>query len=488
MTISGVTDDEIRRIIERFVAAAGSPALLEPGEELIPLTGGNLVCETRGGRLIVQAWDEHRNLWRRVTGIAAEQRGRLELRVERFGGKRGAVLLLDLARPAAQDWNRRGARLVFREEFRRMLQRTFGGWRVAELSSEPDLEHSLSPAYPRALMRQGSCGWAAIAAPPDAGDAGVLSFGLIWLDYLRRRESRLTIQGLAVFTPAKQTPPVAWRIRCLDPGAARFDLFSYDGDSVAVRVDLNDCGNLDTVVEPCRRPMYDPVFAAALAAAGDVDQVLRNDGEISFRIGGLEIARTCGEGIVFGLEERQALEERNLPEACRLVREVTAMRHGGPLQRLSPELWLESQVRRELERIDPTLFPAPVYGQVPAFTAGDRGVLDLLAVDRTGRLAVVELKASADLHLPLQALDYWLRVRWHLERGEFTPRGYFPGVALSAAPPRLLLVSPALEFHPTTETLLGYFSPGIDVERIGLGLEWRKRVQVLFRRNGAACA
>ena len=97
-------------------------------------------------------------------------------------------------------------------------------------------------------------------------------------------------------------------------------------------------------------------------------------------------------------------------------------------------------------------------------------MLDLLAADRAGRLAVVELKASADLHLPLQALDYWIRVKWHLDRGEFTAHGYFPGLPLRPEPPRLLLVSPSLEFHPTTETILSYFSPAIERSASG----WRR--------------
>jgi hypothetical protein len=126
-----------------------------------------------------------------------------------------------------------------------------------------------------------------------------------------------------------------------------------------------------------------------------------------------------------------------------------------------------------------------VYDQVPAFVGGDRGVLDLLAVERSGRLAVLELKATADLQLPLQALDYWLRVKWHLDRGEFTPNGYFPGIALRPEPPRLFLVCPALEFHPVTETILSFFAPAIEVERVGVGVEWRKGLRVMFRLRGA---
>jgi len=49
----------------------------------------------------------------------------------------------------------------------------------------------------------------------------------------------------------------------------------------------------------------------------------------------------------------------------------------------------------------------------------------------------------------------------------------------------LLLVAPSLEFHPTTETLLSFFSPAIAVERVGVGVEWRKSLQVMFRLTGA---
>src|SRR5581483_5886819 len=110
---------------------------------------------------------------------------------------------------------------------------------------------------------------------------------------------------------------------------------------------------------------------------------------------------------------------------------------------------------------------------------------DLLAADASGRLAVIELKACADIHLPLQALDYWIRVAWHLQRGEFSAHGYFPGLQLRPDPPRLLLVSPSLEFHPTTETILGFFAPGIEVERIGLAVEWRRGLETMFRLRGA---
>ena len=52
-------------------------------------------------------------------------------------------------------------------------------------------------------------------------------------------------------------------------------------------------------------------------------------------------------------------------------------------------------------------------------------------------------------------------------------------------PPRLLLAGPALDFHPSTETLLSYFSADIEVERIGLASGWRQTLQVMFRLRGS---
>jgi hypothetical protein len=62
-------------------------------------------------------------------------------------------------------------------------------------------------------------------------------------------------------------------------------------------------------------------------------------------------------------------------------------------------------------KLDALLETRHFYSQVPALAAGDRGALDLLGITCQGRLVVIELKASEDLQLPVQAADYWLRVR-----------------------------------------------------------------------------
>ena len=85
--------------------------------------------------------------------------------------------------------------------------------------------------------------------------------------------------------------------------------------------------------------------------------------------------------------------------------------HTDPLFRMAPERWLESRLRSRIADLLPDLRGDLLYTQVPALSTGDRGMLDLLTLDRNARLVVLELKADEDLQLPLQALDYWIRVR-----------------------------------------------------------------------------
>ena len=489
---AGRSAGEKRAAIEDFLRNCRQPALFEPGEELLPLTGDNFALDVHGERLLLQAWDRTRNLTRRVAEIRSEMPGRLELAVERFAKRQGPLFLLDLERRAGAGLGRRSARLVFRERFRLFLRRQFPEWNLVELSAETNLEFSLSPAYPRAFLRYGQHGWAAIACPPEADDGAALSFGLIWLDYLRARELRIAVEGLAVYVPEGRERAAALRLLCLDPAAARYELFGYSEDDFVTRADPRDYGNLDTRLDPCRRPEPNREEAwRVLAEMPGVARVLKHDGRASLRERGIEFAELADGELYFGLAERRPALPRHLGEIKRLAAELDRFRspeaadHGHPLFRQAPEAWLESQARAQIEVIDASLLPQPIYGQVPAFAAGERGVIDLLAADRAGRLAVIELKATADLHLPLQALDYWIRVKWHLDRGEFTANGYFPGLELRRDPPRLLLVSPALEFHPTVETLLSFFSPQVEVERIGVGVEWRKGLHVMFRLSGA---
>jgi hypothetical protein len=170
--------------------------------------------------------------------------------------------------------------------------------------------------------------------------------------------------------------------------------------------------------------------------------------------------------------------------------------HTDPLFRLQPERWLESRLRAGIGELLPGLRGNLLYTQVPALSAGDRGLLDLLTLDRNGRLAVIELKADEDLHLPLQALDYWIRVRALNDDRQagaaggrplsaFERQGYFAGAEVSPRTPRLLLAAPALRIHPANEPVLRYFSPQVEWELIAVSEHWRRELKVVFRKRSS---
>ena len=221
--------------------------------------------------------------------------------------------------------------------------------------------------------------------------------------------------------------------------------------------------------------------------------------ELAFRWRGLEFARArmgaeavtfrSRQEIAFGVgAEERVLEDRNWPLFAQLLTALRNTRHPcGPrhdrLFRMHPERWLESRVRADVSVIDERLEPESVYSQVPAFSAADRAMIDVLTLTREARLAVVELKADQDIHLPMQGLDYWSRVKWHHGRGEFLRFGYFGGRELSEEAPLLFLVAPALHVHPATDVILRYISPEIEWAFVGIDERWREGVKVVFRKR-----
>jgi len=273
--------------IERFLKASQKPVLIEPGEDPFALAADMFAVNQRASGITIECWDETRTLVRRVAAVRVERPGRLELEVEHFGGRSGPLTLVDLDRETHRDAARKGARLKYRERFRQSLQRQFPEWRVVELSTEQDLHNSFSPAYPRALIRKGKAALAAIGIPENSpAPANALSFGLIWLDYLRRREPKLVVEGLAIFAPAGTEHSVCHRVRFLDAAAARYLIFVHDANGYEQLVEPGDYTNLDTRLDTGGRP--------ARAAGGTTGGVAGGAGAGGYRISGRHVATAAG--------------------------------------------------------------------------------------------------------------------------------------------------------------------------------------------------
>ncbi len=92
-------------------------------------------------------------------------------------------------------------------------------------------------------------------------------------------------------------------------------------------VDPLDHGNLDTRLEPCRRPAPDRVKPWQLIVGlPGVETVAKHDGRVSLRVRGIEFAEMDGAGLRFGLNERRAAREHHVPEIIRLAEELDRAR------------------------------------------------------------------------------------------------------------------------------------------------------------------
>ena len=495
---SGLTNpEELLLALNDFLVNAKAPAVLEHGEEMMPLRPGEFSFEVRRGFVWVYVWHENRSLSRRIVAIERTGNGSLDCLIHRFGGTPGKLSLLDLDRPQTNHRALTGLRQSFGEQFRRMLFRQFPGWRIDSLSSSMDLQRSFSPAFPRARLTKGNQQIAALACPSGRNESALLTFALLWFDHVARNAKRNDQNcRLCLFLPEDCGALTAHRLRWLNDSVLRTQLFRFNAHGSAGMVDPQDLGNLETRVSPHYTPVnLLPDLTLFLRKLGESDSEIglcpELNGAVSVKFRGVEFARVENDRFLLGMDNKEEVgptEYTRIEHFARQLREL--VRTSAPQTATAipfseaPECWLESAVRTQLARVDATLHALPVHGQVLTFAAGDRDLIDLLAVNRAGRLAVIELKASNDIHLPVQALDYWIRIQWHASRGELSH--LFPHVPLLAEAPRLLLLAPAISFHPANVAVLRYFSPLIDVERIGINSDWKDGLKVVMRLPGAA--
>jgi hypothetical protein len=476
--------------IEQFLQSCGKPVLSEPGEPLIPLQQGSYSLELCRDGVLLESWGEGRVLRRRLLSIRKSARRRLELDCERFPRKRGTLSLADMASAQAPVLARQASSGMVREHFRRWCERLHPEWRFECLSAAPDLEHSLSPRFPRALLQFGKEGICAIAAMDENEAEDVFSFGLIWLDHCRNRWASMRVRTLLIIVPECVASRVALRLLACSQEEIRYRLVAYTAEETLRELAPRSWGNLETHFEIGQsnapgegiRALFAEV--AAQSAAECVEDI---SGALTLELRGLLLARASGSELRIGVTLNRLSQPPTAAQLIRLAGRVAAIRCADSpqprhsLYRIYPERWLESVVRREIRSIDPTLSSTAVRRQVSGSLGPHHTRTDLVALDETGRLVVIEVKVEPDIQLPAQALDYYVRLKLHLQRGDLNLERLFPGRVIRAEPPRLLLVAPALSFHSTNETVMRYVESSIQVRQIGIALEWRKQLRVVFQ-------
>ena len=486
--------EDVKERIEIFLLGLSHPILTEPEKQVIDLSSSNYSLSTEYHKLLWHVWNDDINFVRQITAIQKESPGRMELRFQKFGKGPPGTLILAESRAGTEQLERRSARARYAQLLKQFLAQLFPEWKIEALSPEPDLKHSLSGCYTRGMLVRGQRAWAIIGVgereDPHTADS-ILTFGLIWLDVLRRRETGRVFEGLKIFVPSGSAATTLQRIAWMDSKIGQWEVYET-GDQLR-RCDLADVGNLKTFLPPAGgASILSPAFQSWIELIKALDPNIETHlisetfRVLTFR--GLPFAKATDKGLVFGVGRAETpLRDSNFHELKRLIEKLRRIRSPQsqdrlhPYYRLQPEKWMQSLLIRQIGILGYDLIPDALYEQVPALSGTERGLMDLLAVTSQGRLVVVEFKASEDIHLPLQALDYWMRVHWHQRRGELERHGYFPHRALSSQEPLLLLVSPALQFHSTCETILRYFSPDVEVIRVGFNEGWREGLQVIFR-------
>jgi len=510
-----MTPDLLARSLQEFLAASRSAVVLEDGQVLFDLETAQYSLSSEKDRCLIHLWSPERNVVRHVLD-ADLKNGTLTLTARRFGQARPIKMEICRDRDRRPPTAQKAARSAYARLLERALRREMPGSTLdkARLSTSMDLERSFSPVYARGLVRKGRSAFAVMGVNEQETQGSIdaaLTFGLLWLDACREREAgRSVVEGLRLYVPPKTSATAQIRLAHLNHAAAKFQLFEFDErDESSTQIDLADHGNIQTRLVRLPdaaqvRSRFAAIESKIMALAPQTEIVVISATELSFRLHGLELARVrlanapgtfqVTEEVIFGPPGYETrLNDDTAPAFAEFIRTVIEARapsgdRRDPLWRMYPERWLESLVFKNVSAVDSSLDPAHVYSQVPAFSASDRAMIDVLTCTRDARLAVLELKADEDMHLPLQGLDYWARVHWHHSRGEFQQYGYFPGLQLSPRPPLLMLIAPSLRVHPATDTVLRYFSPAIEWSLIGVDERWREGIKVIYRKSSAWAA
>jgi len=512
-TMALVTPDALTRTVQDFLSEAAGAVVLEDGAVAFDLGHSKYSISGEYNKCLLHLWSAERNTVRRVLD-AEVKNGTLKLFVQRLGQSRPTKLEICREHDRRSPSAKKAARASYEQKLRRALDRRFPGFAITRLTTAVDLERSFGPIYARGLLRHGQSAFAVLGVNASETQASIdasLTFAILWLEACRQSSAgKFLVEGLHLFVPHGCSALVRERMANLNRAAAKWSLLELDERHDALtEIDCTDRGNVATrLVHATNETAARERFADSIARINSIlpncEVAVLSAAELAFRWRGLEFARArigaeaatfrSQQEIVFGVgAEERVLDSHNWPFFLQLLTAVRDTRHPygprqHPLFRLRPERWLESLVVADVSVIDERLLSQSnesraLYSQVPAFFASDRAMLDVLTTTHAGRLAVVELKADEDIHLPLQGLDYWSRVAWHHSRAEFPRFGYFADRELSTQKPLLYLVAPALHVHPQTDVLLRYLAPEIEWEFVGIDEHWREGVKVIFRKR-----
>jgi hypothetical protein len=296
---------QLARDIEAYLAEHPEAAVLEGGRVAFDTRTAKYSVTESHGRCLLQLWSDERNLVRTVVDV--QQRAAcLRVTTRRLGAPRPESLEIvpsrDRRTPTARDSERRN----YQRLLERVLSRHFIYSKVDGMRSAMDLEHSFGPAYARGRLLKGTAADAIVGVGASESGAtldGILTIGLLWLEYCRKHsDSRRHFGCLKVVVPAGAWRTTAERMALLNHAAADFQLFTLDERTEELAsVDFRDTGNFESrlvhafsapdAIQRCRAGI-DRVLELIPAAARDrVELYPRSATEMSLLLHGLDFAR-----------------------------------------------------------------------------------------------------------------------------------------------------------------------------------------------------
>ena len=502
--------------IERALLANNDWLLLTDESPQVALSRSNFEFSVEWGKLIFSWWTEGSSQSWRVTAYELKE-AEIFFRASRGTGKETFYFSL---RDAVNWCSANNKRELATNELRKnyaeflpvILKENFHDIRVRRISLRGKFSLAQPGQYVRLMLTYQHQNILVVGineheTQPDVD--GIITNGLIQASELKTPVHQLWFcvpTGRAVTVLERLTlmnfSAVNLKTECFEIDEKERTMFAVKPFSQAELLSVHPRGLIWTEAENSPASAWRERIVSLAPDVIDVREDAHHKFE-SYSIRGLEFARTSDaerRQVKFGVahypdeiaakyfqaeaQPRKILTEGNFLALGNLVNEILAYRNAAtddlrhPFYRLRSEAWLESLLRRDIRILDSTLEADFVYAQIPTWLGDERSVLDLLTINHSGRLVVIEIKAVEDMQLPLQGLDYWLRVEQARLRGEFERRGLFAGIKFADQSPLLYLIAPRLRFHRSFKVMTKYFASEIEAFQIGLNANWRSGVKV----------
>jgi hypothetical protein len=376
------------------------------------------------------------------------------------------------------------------------LKQNFPGCEIVWAGKRSDRSRSLSGRFLRVIFRYRGRRSLLVVVDSESNTEAHLAAGqaLLWLSCLKVKPA-----AIHLLVPSTSSSILTHRCQYLNRKLVDMRVWEYEDNESLEGVHFHRTASPvpDRENKDFRWPVTGPFRWSA-----QLEQVLQmapdlirryprfNDYD-SLRLWGLEFAQSVGperERISFGVGSfRIELNPDNFELLQALINEILFFRRPDSpdirhqFYRLQSERWLEALILENISELFPEMASESVYSQIPVYIGKDPGRVDILGADRQGTLIIMELKVSEDPDLPMQALDYWGRVVRHNANSDFKHRGYFSEIKLNRQPPKIYLVSPIFSFHDSTESLLRFLNPDIEIWKISINEDWRCGVRILRR-------